>query len=99
MAECDVSTLIDQACSNGFLGLDSTQKTAVLLQLLCNATGGGGAVSTQIYTSTDADPNSAAIVPSDITKGAIFYQDPSITLYNEWRWSPEDETWFQTQAP
>lgn len=53
----------------------------------------------QIYTTTDSNPNTAGIVPTNPAIAAEFYQDPSITLYNVWRWSITNQTWIQVEAP
>lgn len=50
----------------------------------------------QKITTLDADPNLANIFPFDRTIGCTFRQDPSITLYNEWEWSPNQQRWYQT---
>lgn len=55
--------------------------------------------SLQILSTVDANPNTALIVPGNLAGGAIFYQDPSITLYNEWKWSITNQIWVQTTAP
>lgn len=36
MANCNVQSLISDACASGFTCLDSRSREAVLLQLLCN---------------------------------------------------------------
>lgn len=42
MAECDLATLIDQACENKFTCLEDERiARGVILQLLCNLTEGG----------------------------------------------------------
>ncbi len=70
-----------------------------LLQQIATGGGSGGGGSTQVYSTSDADPNVAAIVPADPTKGAEFYQTPSITLYNRWVWDVTAQTWRQTISP
>jgi hypothetical protein len=57
----------------------------------------GGEIQT--YSTSDADPNAAGIVPADKSSPAIFYQDPEITLFNEWKWSVSSQVWVQTIAP
>ncbi len=53
----------------------------------------------QIYSTTAADPNVAVIVPTDPTKPAIFYQDPSTgTGTNLWTWSIVNQNWVQLSA-
>lgn len=42
MAECDLETLQEDACENGFSCLDPKAQQAVRLQLLCNWVAGGG---------------------------------------------------------
>jgi len=65
------------------------------------ASAGGSATSSSRteYTGTYADPNAAGLIPDDPTKAASFYQDVSITKYNEWKWSVTSQTWIQTSAP
>lgn len=102
MATCSVSELVSSACENKFTCV-SDEKTvrALILQLLCdiktNGTGGSGSI--QVYTDTYADPATAGLTPDDPTVAAIFYQDPAITLYNEWKWSVSAQAWYQTIAP
>lgn len=40
MATCNLATLTEQACANGFFDLDKAQVRAATLQLLCNIIGG-----------------------------------------------------------
>jgi hypothetical protein len=42
MATCSVTTLQTEACASGFACLDEKIYRAVLLQLLCNISDGGG---------------------------------------------------------
>jgi hypothetical protein len=65
------------------------------------ATGGGsgGSSGNVDITTNDADPNAAGLKPADLTKGCTFTQDPSITKYNEWKWSPQAQTWVQIVSP
>lgn len=73
---------------------------AVIAQLLCNINESGGSdVRRSIYTEVYADPNVAGLVPDDPTHGAYFYQDPSITVYNEWIWSVVNQLWYQKSSP
>lgn len=83
-----------------FQCLDRTQAEAIRNYLLCqiNEGGGAGGGAIQLYSTTDADPT-GIVTPADPTKAATFYQDPSITLYNEWKWSIEEQAWYQTIAP
>ena len=99
MATCNLDTLKAEACVSKFTCLDERTAQALLAQLLCNILQDGAGALTQVYTSLDADPNTAGIVPGNTTKGAIFYQDPLITMYNEWKWSVATQTWIQTIAP
>lgn len=73
------------------MGLYNRQHTAA-------ATGGADASRT-LYTGSYADPNVHGLVPDDPTQGAAYYQDPDITLYNEWKWSFTRHLWFQTSTP
>lgn len=59
----------------------------------------GAVAALQIISTVDANPNTALIVPGNTQAGAIFYQDVSITLYNEWKWSIASQIWIQTIAP
>lgn len=94
----DPQTLLDQAKCYMCLGV--TLAEALELALLAQIVSGGSSASiAQVISTTAADPNAAGIVPSDPTKGAIFYQDTNITLFNEWRWSVQAQTWKQTIAP
>lgn len=97
----DPQTLLDQAKCYLCLGISISEalQLALLAEIAANGGGGGGGGTDQIYSSVAPNPNVAGIVPANQTKGALFYQDPSITLYNEWKWSIANKTWIQTIAP
>lgn len=97
---CDLKTLLAEACANDFVQLATTDPKltrAVILQLLCNISAGGGPGGTQqVYSSADTDPNLAAIVPTNQTIGNQWYQDPAVgTGTNVWYWSTSTKTWVQ----
>jgi hypothetical protein len=56
--------------------------------------GGGGASIAQVIATTDANPNTAVIVPEDPAQGAIFTQDGT-DLTVLWRWDVTDQVWRQ----
>ena len=60
---------------------------------------GGAAGALQLYSTTDADPNVAGILPGNQSAAAEFYQDPSITIYNRWSWSIVNKNWVQYVSP
>jgi hypothetical protein len=100
---CDPNQLVSAA--KCFQCLSEQQLQMVIAYLLCQimqSSGSGGSI--QVITTTDADPNVAVIVPADKTKGAIFYQDPSVAggIYNVWHWSTTGatiNTWVQYSSP
>lgn len=55
----------------------------------------GGSVQT--ITGTWADPN-GHVTPDDPTLGALYYQDPAIDLYNEWKWNVGTQHWDQSSG-
>lgn len=71
---------------------------AIVAQLLCNVSSDGG-IGRGVYTDTYDDPNTAGLVPNDPTRGAYFYQDPSITVFNQWTWSVANQVWYQWSSP
>ena len=95
----DSQTLLTQA--KCYLCLGITLGEALQLALLAQIAGGIGPGSTlgQVISTADANPNTAGIIPANPAVGAVFFQDPSITLFNEWKWSPATSTWIQTIAP
>lgn len=103
---CDINETLAKACENKFSCLPSLREfDVVLAQLMCEVKtalengGGGGGAARAIYTDTYTDPNVAGLVPTDPTHGATFYQDPSITLYNQWNWSVSQQKWYQWSSP
>ena len=97
MATCNPSSLLEQA--KCFSCLSKKELQAITAQLLCNIAEGGGSAARSVYTDVYADPNVAGLTPADPTQGAVFYQDPSVTLYNEWKWSVSQQQWYQFSAP
>lgn len=92
----DPQTLLTNAKCYLCLGITLAEALELaLLDQTFSAVGSGGLV----YTASYADPNAAGLVPFNPAQGALFYQDPSITLYNEWKWSPLGQIWYQTVAP
>jgi len=53
----------------------------------------------QTYCLNAANPNDVKLIPDNPQKAAFYYQDPAFELYNEWRWSPSANQWYQTVAP
>lgn len=56
--------------------------------------GGGGGGIAQVIATTDANPNTASIVPEDAAQGAVFTQDGA-DLTVLWRWDVAAQTWRQ----
>ena len=81
MATCNVGTLIDQACLSGFKCLDAAQFRALLLQLLCNLSSGGGSSGVAQYFSGDGAPTTQ--IPA-FNAGAYYDYTNKVT-YN---WNP-----------
>lgn len=79
--------------------LSTYQAFEIALLAMIAQNGGSGGGSSQVISTSDADPNTAGIVPADPTKGAEFYQDPAIANYNIWKWSISAQTWIQFSSP
>jgi hypothetical protein len=97
---CDLKTILSSACANDFVQVAATDPKlarAVILQLLCNISAGGGTGGTQqLFSTADLNPNTAGVLPTDQTKGAQWYQDPAVgTGTNVWYWSTSTKTWIQ----
>lgn len=100
MAATDPQSLMNAAkCYVCTLSVSMAEAMELALLAAIAEAGGGGGGSTQIYSTVDADPNVAGIVPVDPTRGAEFYQDPTVTPYNRWAWSITGATWIQYIAP
>lgn len=65
-----------------------------LMTLSDSAVGANGSV----YTGPYDNPN-GNVTPLDTAHGAIYYQHPSITLYNQWDWDVPTQAWIQVIAP
>lgn len=91
MAECSLTELMADACTNGFTCMPENLQRAVIIQFLCNISdsggiGGGGQIKT--YTT---DPNSELVVPDNLTSPAIAYSaDGSGSIYG---WSVATQSW------
>jgi hypothetical protein len=98
---CDPNQLVKSA--KCFQCLSEQQLQMVITYLLCqiSISGGGSGGTIQTISTTAADPNVAGIVPSDPTKAALFYQDPSVAggIYNVWHWGIVGQTWVQYSSP
>lgn len=100
---CDPNQLL--AAAKCFQCLSEKELNQVIAYLLCQiSTGGSSGGSIQVIVTIDADPNAAHLVPSEPTKGAIFYQDPSVAggIFNVWHWSTTGataNTWVQYSSP
>lgn len=101
---CDPNQLLESA--RCFQCLSHKELQQVIAYLLCqiSISGGGGGGGIQVISTVDANPNLAGLVPTDPTKGAIFYQDPSVSggIYNVWHWSTTGataNTWVQYSSP
>jgi hypothetical protein len=55
------------------------------------AGGGGGGGTLQVVNGAAADPNVAAILPNDVTKAAVYYQDGVES--NLWTWGVTAQLW------
>lgn len=95
MSATDSQTLLDQAKCYMCLGI--TLAEALQLALLAQiATGGSSGTNVQqTYSTIDANPNTAGILPVNQTIGNWFYQDPSVGVLNVWYWSVANHTWVQ----
>lgn len=91
MATCSTSTLIAQACDNGFFQAAQANPAlvqALIIQLLCNISASSGG-STQVFLYTGAAPPVTA--PTDPTKPAISYsQDGSGPIFV---WNVASQVW------
>lgn len=100
MATCNYQTLLSNAAC--FANLPPGMMEIIELQLLCeilSAGGGGGGGSVQVISTTDTNPNTAAITPSNVNIGAFWYQDPATgTGTNFWTWSVTNQNWSQFSA-
>lgn len=100
---CDPNELV--AAAKCFQCLSNQQLQMVITYLLCQiSTGSASGGTIQVISTVDADPNAAHLVPADATKGAIFYQDPSVAggIFNVWHWSTTGataNTWVQYSSP
>lgn len=96
----DPQTLLSQAKCYLCLGITVGEALQLaLLAQIASSEGGGGSGGTNDLSTIDANPITAGLTPPDPTKASTFYQDPSITLFNEWKWSIQNQTWFQTISP
>jgi hypothetical protein len=89
---CNLQTLIQQACSNGFITLaqtDAVLSRAIKLQLLCNlsAGGGGGGGNAQLVVYTSGVPAN----PPNVALPAMAY-DPTGNLPTM-GWNTANQTW------
>ena len=97
MASCDLNTLMQSG--KCFCGVTRNPFEIVKLQLLCNiASAVTGGVAFQIYDGTWADPN-GNVTPTNTALPAIYYQNPSVTIYNVWFWNAATASWNQFSAP
>jgi hypothetical protein len=81
---CSIATLIDEACASGFKCLDENQFRALVLQLLCNisAGGGGSAGLAQAFAGsgppTTQIPAFSAGTYYDYTNSVIYHWNPTL---------------------
>ncbi|MGV1047679.1 MAG: hypothetical protein ACOYD4_04020 [Solirubrobacterales bacterium] len=69
MANCSKTQLFADACANGFVGRDEESFNALLLQLLCDiSSGGGGGVATAT--------GSTAVIANGTESGIVVFAPP-----------------------
>lgn len=86
---CNKATLLSDAISNQFTGVEPNVWNALVLQLLCEIkdNGGGGGGSQEVYEGNGAP----GIVPDDPTKPAIYNQLDG--PQPQWRWIVAAQAW------
>jgi hypothetical protein len=76
MAECSITTLTTDACSNGFYGAAQNEKQfwALVLQLLCNISSGGGGTTCGDYGGGEPDftPGSSCAIAIDTSNDSLW---------------------------
>lgn len=89
MATCNIGELITDACASGFKCLSEEQYRALILQLLCNISEGGGGGTQQVFLYTGAapvtnpdDPALPAISYKEDGSGPTFYWNVSAQAWN-----------------
>lgn len=92
MAQCSSSDLIAQACQSGFTCRSEPELLALLNQLLCNLSSGGGSIgSNSPVMYSGASPSNVTDLPADITKTCMAYSaDGSGSIYG---WNPNTQQW------
>ncbi len=96
MAECNITTLQQEACDSGFACLNEQWFQAVLLQLLCDINAGSSAAASAVVTGAFANPN-GNVTPTSLTSAALYYEDSPTP--NQWYWSVDDQVWYQNFGP
>jgi len=99
MADVSPQALLNQAKCYQCAGQLSAFQLFELALLAQIAEQTGGIAADQVISTSDANPNTAGIVPDNPTKGAEFYQDPAIANLNFWKWSISTQTWIQYSSP
>lgn len=92
----DPQTLLSQAKCYLCLGITIGEalQLALLAQIAGSSSGSSGVQQT--FSSSDANPNTAGIVPTNKTIGNWWYQDPGAGgVLNVWYWSITSQTWVQ----
>lgn len=92
----DAQTLLTQAKCYMCLGV--TMAEALQLALLAQIASGGssGTNVQQVFSTSNADPNAAGIVPTNTAIGNWWYQDPGAGgVLNVWYWSIKNQNWAQ----
>ncbi len=93
----DPQTLLAQA--NCYLCLGVSLAEALQLALLDQIAANGGSSSSgvlQTFSTSDADPNVAGVVPTNKNIANWFYQDPGAGgVLNVWYWSIINQNWVQ----
>jgi len=93
----DPQTLLSQAQCYVCLGISLAE--ALQLALLAQIAGGSSSVGNNNLSTTDANPNTAGLVPPDQTGASWFYQDPATgSGTNVWYWSKTNKNWVQFSA-
>lgn len=95
----DPQTLFSQAQCYVCLGISISEALQIALLAQIASGGGTGTGGNNNLTTSDANPNTAGLVPPDQTKASWFYQDPaSGSGTNVWTWSVTNKNWTQFSA-
>jgi hypothetical protein len=82
---------VDQSTGNFWVNQNAT--TGGWVQI------GAGGSGMQVLSTGDANPNTASIVPALPANPAIWFQTPSVTVFNIWLWDVPTQKWIQYSSP